>query len=59
MGADKRSRLFDEKGNFMKTLVKILIPVAFLAIAGCVVVPAHYGYYGPHYVAPARVVVVR
>jgi hypothetical protein len=50
----------------MKTLVKLLIPVAFLAIAGCVVVPAHYGYYGPHYgyygpryVVPAPVVVVR
>jgi hypothetical protein len=51
----------------MKTLVKLLIPVAFLAVAGCVVVPAHYGYYGPHYsgyygphyVVPAPVVVIR
>jgi hypothetical protein len=56
----------EEERKAMKTLVKLLIPVAFLAIAGCVVVPAHYGYYGPHYgyygpryVVPAPVVVVR
>jgi hypothetical protein len=40
----------------------LLIPMSFLAIAGCVVTPYGYrGYYGPRVavVAPAPVVVVR
>lgn len=47
----------------MKSLFKLLIPISFIALSGCVVVPYgyHRGYYGrPHVVvAPAPVVVVR
>jgi hypothetical protein len=50
----------------MNKLIKLLIPMSFMAIAmtGCVVYPAgyyHRGYYGPRVavVAPAPVVVVR
>jgi hypothetical protein len=47
----------------MKTLSKILIPLALVALSGCVVVPArpyHPYAYGPRLVvAPAPVVVVR
>ena len=35
----------------MKTVFKILIPVALIAMSGCVVVPYggyHRGWYGPH-----------
>ena len=49
----------------MKTLIKILIPLGILSMAGCVVVPGrpyhpYYGY-GPRvgFVAPAPVVIVR
>ena len=46
---------------------RFLIPMCFLSMTGCVVVPYgapgyyHRGYYGPHVavVAPAPVVVVR
>jgi hypothetical protein len=49
----------------MKTLIKLLIPMGFVALSGCVVAPYgyHRGYYygGPRavVVAPAPVVVVR
>jgi hypothetical protein len=49
----------------MKILVKLLIPLSLLAMAGCVVAPPGYYhrgyYYGPRVavVAPAPVVVVR
>jgi hypothetical protein len=49
----------------MRTLIKLLIPVSILAMAGCVVAPYgyHRGYYGygPRVgvVVPAPVVVVR
>ena len=50
----------------MSKLLKMLIPLALVAVAmtGCVVAPAgyyHRGYYGPRVavVAPAPVVVVR
>jgi hypothetical protein len=51
----------------LKTLLKLLIPMGFIAVSGCVVAPYgyHRGYYGPVYhgprvvVAPAPVVVVR
>jgi hypothetical protein len=49
----------------MQTLIKLLIPLSFLAMTGCVVAPAGYYhrgyYYGPRVavVAPAPVVVVR
>jgi hypothetical protein len=51
----------------MKTILKLLIPMSLLAMAGCVVAPYgyHRGYYGEYYrphvavVAPAPVVVVR
>jgi hypothetical protein len=47
----------------MKTLIKVLIPMSILAMAGCVVAPYgyHRGYYGPRVgvVVPAPVVVVR
>ena len=49
----------------MSTIIKLLIPIGFLALAGCVVAPYgyHRGYYyeGPRavLVAPAPVVVVR
>jgi hypothetical protein len=46
----------------MKTLLKLLIPMSFMAVAGCVVAPYgyHRGYYGPRVavVAPVPVVVV-
>jgi hypothetical protein len=45
----------------MNRLLKVLTPMLLLATAGCVVVPAHRGYWGgPHVavVAPAPVVVV-
>jgi hypothetical protein len=48
----------------MKTLIKLLIPLIFMASAGCVVAPYgyHRGWYdGPRVavVAPAPVLVVR
>jgi hypothetical protein len=51
----------------MKTLFKLMIPLALAAMAGCVVAPygrpyrPYYGYYGPRVgvVVPAPVVVVR
>ena len=51
----------------MNRLFKILIPLGFIAMSGCVVAPYgyHRGYYGPAYygprvvVAPAPVLVVR
>jgi hypothetical protein len=52
----------------MKALIKLLIPLGFIAMSGCVVAPYgyHRGYYGPAYygprpvvIAPAPVVVVR
>ena len=52
----------------MKTISKLLIPVAVALLAGCVLVPVgpRHPYYGPYYygprvavVAPAPVVVVR
>ena len=47
----------------MKTLVKLLIPMSLLVMAGCVVAPYgyHRGYYRPHVavIAPAPIVVVR
>jgi hypothetical protein len=44
----------------MKRLLLLLIPVTFLALSGCVVVPAH-GYYraGAVVAVPAPVVSVR
>jgi hypothetical protein len=54
------------RSQYMKRLVKLLIPLGLVAVAmtGCVVAPAgyyHRGYYGPRVavVAPAPVVVVR
>jgi len=47
----------------MIRLLKLLIPLSFIAMSGCVVAPYGYyrGYYGPRVavVAPAPVVVVR
>lgn len=47
----------------MSRLIKLLIPIGFMAMSGCVVTPYGYHryYYGPHVavVAPAPVVVVR
>jgi len=47
----------------MKTLIKVLIPLGILGLAGCVVVPGrpYHPYYGPRvgFVAPAPVVIVR
>jgi hypothetical protein len=47
----------------MNIISKILIPMTFIAMSGCVVAPYgyHRGYYGPHVavVAPAPVVVIR
>ena len=48
----------------MRTLIKLLIPMSFIAMAGCVVAPVGYHrgyYYGPRaaVVVPAPVVVVR
>jgi hypothetical protein len=49
----------------MKNLFKVLIPLSFIAMSGCVVAPYggyyHRGWYGPRVavVAPAPVVVVR
>jgi hypothetical protein len=51
----------------MNRFVKLLIPLGFIAMSGCVVAPYgyHRGYYGGYYgpravvVAPAPVVVVR
>jgi hypothetical protein len=45
-------------------LLKLLIPISFIALSGCVVAPPYAyrgGYYGPRVavVAPAPVVVVR
>jgi hypothetical protein len=44
----------------MKRIFKYLLPVAVLALAGCVMAPARGYYYGPRavVVAPAPVVVV-
>jgi hypothetical protein len=48
----------------MRRLFKLLIPISFIAMSGCVVAPP-YGYYHRYYgprvavVAPAPVVVVR
>jgi hypothetical protein len=45
----------------MKALIKLLIPIGIMAMAGCVVAPYgyHRGYYGPRVAvfAPAPVVV--
>lgn len=50
----------------MKNLIKLLIPMGFIIMSGCVVAPYGYhrgysGYYGPRVavVAPAPIVVVR
>jgi hypothetical protein len=47
----------------MKKLIKLLIPMGFIALTGCVVAPYGYsrGYYGSHVavIAPIPVVVVR
>ncbi|MGA2188101.1 MAG: hypothetical protein ABSH33_06190 [Steroidobacteraceae bacterium] len=47
----------------MKTLIKLLIPIGFIVMSGCVVAPYgyHRGYYGPRVavIAPAPVLVVR
>ena len=48
----------------MSRLIKLLIPIGFMAMSGCVVAPYgyHRGWYGPPRVAvvvPAPVVVVR
>ncbi len=46
----------------MKGLIKLLVPVGFLVLTGCVVAPARgYYYYHPraYVVAPAPVMVVR
>jgi hypothetical protein len=48
----------------MSRLIKLLIPIGFIAMSGCVVAPYgyHRGWYGPPRVAviaPAPVVVVR
>jgi hypothetical protein len=45
----------------MKRLIIFVISVGCLALAGCVVVPAHGYYYHPHavIVAPAPVVAIR
>jgi hypothetical protein len=48
----------------MKRLIKLLIPLSFMAIAGCVVAPVgyyHRGYYGPRVavVTPMPLVVIR
>jgi hypothetical protein len=49
----------------MSRLIKLLIPISFIAMSGCVVAPYgyyHRGWYGPPrvaVVAPAPVVVVR
>lgn len=47
----------------MRRLYMLLIPMAIIAMSGCVVAPYgyHRGYYGPRVavVAPAPVVVVR
>ena len=51
----------------MKTLLKLLVPVGFALIAGCVIVPVgprhpYYGqYYGPRVsvVAPVPLIVFR
>jgi hypothetical protein len=47
----------------MKILLKLLIPIGFIAMSGCVVAPYgyHRGYYGPRVavIAPAPVLVVR
>ena len=48
----------------MSRLIKLLIPIGFIAMSGCVVAPYgyHRGYYGPPrvaVVAPVPVVVVR
>ncbi|HWJ36995.1 MAG TPA: hypothetical protein VNR70_17140 [Steroidobacteraceae bacterium] len=47
----------------MKAIYKLLIPMSFVVMSGCVVAPYgyHRGYYGPRVavVAPAPIVVVR
>ena len=47
----------------MRIFIKLLIPMGFIAMSGCVIAPYgyHRGYYGPRVavVAPAPVVVVR
>jgi hypothetical protein len=45
----------------MRRLFTLLIPLSFLALAGCVVAPGPGYYYGPRavVVAPAPVVAVR
>jgi hypothetical protein len=49
--------------DVMRRLYMLLIPMAIIAMSGCVVAPYgyHRGYYGPRVaiVAPAPVVVVR
>jgi hypothetical protein len=50
-----------KRGTVMKTLLKLLIPMGIMAMAGCVVAPYgyHRGYYGPRVAvfAPAPLVV--
>jgi hypothetical protein len=43
----------------MNVLIKLLIPLGFVAISGCVVAPYgyHHGYYGRAYYGPRPVVV--
>jgi hypothetical protein len=45
----------------MKRLIMLVVPMAMLALAGCVVAPARGYYYHPRaiVVAPAPLVVVR
>jgi hypothetical protein len=51
----------------VKTLLKLLVPLGFALMVGCVIAPVgpRHPYYGPHYgarvavVAPAPVIVVR
>jgi hypothetical protein len=52
----------------MKTMIRLLVPVGFALLAGCVIAPVgpRNPYYGPYYygprvavVAPAAAVVIR
>jgi hypothetical protein len=51
----------------VKTIIKLMVPVGFALLAGCVIAPVgpRHPYYGPYYgprvavVAPAPVLVVR
>jgi hypothetical protein len=51
----------------VKTVLKLLVPMAFTLMAGCVIAPVgpRHPYYGPYYaarvglIAPAPVIIVR